>query len=292
MLARVKYIHSKGLIHRDIKPDNFMTGLGSNSNQVYVIDFCLARRWRDPRTDQHIRFREGKNLTGIARYSSINTHLGYEQSRRDDIEALGYCLVYLLNDTLPWMNQQAPNQRKKNELVAQVKIATPVDASPRVHTFFERSTTAQLSGLSPIRRISHNVQGAVHPRELHLRRRVGLGQELGYNLHTRSSNVTAHEEARQGIREDRWKASRWPATRHTTWKASPHEGRNEPKEGSQPPPDQTRLAEMTPAAEALRHTRKTIMAWIEKTDWFDPMSVQVTDMMDSFIRKLQEAAFS
>jgi hypothetical protein len=121
-------------------------------------------------------------------------HLGYEQSRRDDIEALGYCLVYLLNGTLSWMNQQAPNQSQKNELVAEVKIATPVDAAPQVRTFFERSTTAQLSGLSPIRRISRNVQGAIHPRGLRLRRRVGLGYELGYSLHTRSSNVTAHEE--------------------------------------------------------------------------------------------------
>ena len=76
----MEYIHSKNLIHRDIKPDNFLMGLGKKGNLVYIIDFGLAKKYRDARTHQHIPYRENKNLTGTARYASINTHLGIGQT--------------------------------------------------------------------------------------------------------------------------------------------------------------------------------------------------------------------
>ena len=75
-ISRIEYVHSKNFIHRDIKPDNFLMGLGKKGNLVYIIDFGLAKKYRDPRTHQHIPYRENKNLTGTARYASINTHLG------------------------------------------------------------------------------------------------------------------------------------------------------------------------------------------------------------------------
>lgn len=75
-ISRIEYIHSKNFIHRDIKPDNFLMGLGKKGNLVYIIDFGLAKKYRDARTHQHIPYRENKNLTGTARYASINTHLG------------------------------------------------------------------------------------------------------------------------------------------------------------------------------------------------------------------------
>lgn len=75
-ISRIEYVHCKNFIHRDIKPDNFLMGLGKKGSLVYIIDFGLAKKYRDPRTHQHIPYRENKNLTGTARYASINTHLG------------------------------------------------------------------------------------------------------------------------------------------------------------------------------------------------------------------------
>lgn len=85
LIQRIEYMHSKSYIHRDIKPENFLLGLGKKSNVVYIIDFGLSKKYRDTKTLQHIPYRENKNLTGTARYASINAHLGIEQSRRDDL---------------------------------------------------------------------------------------------------------------------------------------------------------------------------------------------------------------
>eukprot|EP00096_Caligus_rogercresseyi_P007853 TRINITY_DN2596_c0_g1_i2.p1 TRINITY_DN2596_c0_g1~~TRINITY_DN2596_c0_g1_i2.p1 ORF type:complete len:483 (-),score=75.32 TRINITY_DN2596_c0_g1_i2:248-1696(-) len=127
MISRIEFIHSKNFIHRDIKPDNFLMGLGKKGNLVYVIDFGLAKRYRDGRTHQHIPYRENKNLTGTARYASINTHLGIEQSRRDDMEALGYIFMYLMQGALPWQGLKARTKAQKYEKISEKKLSTPID---------------------------------------------------------------------------------------------------------------------------------------------------------------------
>ncbi|XP_010262044.1 PREDICTED: casein kinase 1-like protein 2 [Nelumbo nucifera] len=128
MINRVEFVHSKSFLHRDIKPDNFLMGLGRRANQVYIIDFGLAKKYRDTSTHQHIPYRENKNLTGTARYASMNTHLGIEQSRRDDLESLGYVLMYFLRGSLPWQGLKAGTKKQKYEKISEKKVSTSIEA--------------------------------------------------------------------------------------------------------------------------------------------------------------------
>ncbi|ODV61065.1 serine/threonine protein kinase YCK2, partial [Ascoidea rubescens DSM 1968] len=128
MLTLIEILHNRDLIYRDIKPDNFLIGRRGmpDENSIHLIDFGMAKLYRDQRTKQHIPYREKKSLSGTARYMSVNTHLGREQSRRDDLEALGHVFFYFLRGQLPWQGLKAPTNKLKYEKIGEKKRTTPV----------------------------------------------------------------------------------------------------------------------------------------------------------------------
>ena len=126
VLEVLAFMHAHGVIHRDIKPENILLKQ-PGSWEIAVTDFGLAKKYRDSRTHQHIPYREHKNLTGTARYASLNTPLGIEQSRRDDMESMGYVLLYFLRGSLPWQGLKAQTKREKYDKISDKKYSTPIE---------------------------------------------------------------------------------------------------------------------------------------------------------------------
>ena len=129
ILQRIEFLHTNHFLHRDIKPDNFLMGLASKkaAHIVYIIDFGLSKRYREPKTGEHIPYKDNKELTGTARYASVNTHLGVEQSRRDDCESIGYILLYFLKGSLPWQGLQGRTKEEKYNRIKDKKVSTTIE---------------------------------------------------------------------------------------------------------------------------------------------------------------------
>ena len=124
MIDRIEYIHSRKIIHRDIKPDNFVIGKGLKSHIVYVLDFGLSKKYWSSSHKCHIPFCRGKKLTGTARYASINALSGCEQSRRDDLESIGYIIMYFIRGSLPWQGLKINRKDDRYKKICEKKRET------------------------------------------------------------------------------------------------------------------------------------------------------------------------
>lgn len=127
MVKRIQDLHSKNFVHRDIKPENFLVGIENKSSQIYLIDFGLTKKFKENKTMDHIPYRENRMMLGTARYASINNHLGIEQSRRDDLEAIGYVLIYFLKNRLPWQGIEGTTKEEKYKKILEKKLLIPTE---------------------------------------------------------------------------------------------------------------------------------------------------------------------
>ena len=120
IIERIQWIHSRYIVHRDIKPDNFLIGL-DDPHILYLIDFGLSKKYQSTKTGKHIKMCELKKFTGSIVYASVNSLKCREQSRRDDLESIGYMLIYLMKGSLPWQRVKVSNKKESYLKVAQFK---------------------------------------------------------------------------------------------------------------------------------------------------------------------------
>lgn len=121
LINRIAYLHSRNIIHRDIKPENFVVDYGVQTKVVRVIDFGLSLKFQEA-----IPYEENQTFTGTAKFASINTHLGIQQAHRDDMESVGFILIYFIRGKLPWSHIEATNYRQKMNYICEKIVETSV----------------------------------------------------------------------------------------------------------------------------------------------------------------------
>ena len=124
VLRIIEWVHNCGIVHRDIKPQNFLVGRGALRNKVFLIDYGVSTMYIDPRTREHAMFTGNNGLIGTASYVSVNTHLGEQQRRRDDLESIAYMLIRFMRGSLPWQAVKVKSVEERNERITQEKIQT------------------------------------------------------------------------------------------------------------------------------------------------------------------------
>lgn len=127
LLDRIRNVHNRSYIHRDVKPENVAIGLGKQAKTIFLFDFGLAKRYISPRGRRHVSLKEGRPLTGTMRYASLNAHFGVELSRRDDLESLGFTLVHLAKGSLPWQGLEAENEKGLAKAILKKMAVTSIE---------------------------------------------------------------------------------------------------------------------------------------------------------------------
>ena len=125
IIDRIEFTHSKNILHLDIKPNHFLVG-NPNNSLIYLIDFCLAKKYRSSRTGKHVKFSKNSYFSGNLKFSSINTMKGIMPSRRDDLESIGYLLIYLYKQKLPWDKVISKNKIEFTQKIFEIKKLIPL----------------------------------------------------------------------------------------------------------------------------------------------------------------------
>lgn len=132
MVYNLKQIHAAGVLHRDIKPENILIGPEDDATKIgrdtsfFFVDFGLSKVYVE-KDGSHIPFVSDKKMSGTARYASLNLHRGRQQSRRDDLESLGYVFVYLYRGTLPWIGLRHSTSTKTSEVIGEMKASMSLE---------------------------------------------------------------------------------------------------------------------------------------------------------------------